>query len=103
MALEYRASILHETKGNAGDFYRLYLIPGMAHCGGGEGPNSLSTLGPLEDWVEKGAAPGELIATRTGGMQRPVCPYPQMAKYKGSGDANQPSSYVCVRMPSATP
>jgi feruloyl esterase len=56
-ALNYRASIVRETKGNINDFYRLYLIPGMAHCGGGAGPKSFSVEGPLEDWVEKGIAP----------------------------------------------
>ncbi len=56
-ALNYRASVMRETKGNLNDFYRLYLIPGMAHCGGGAGPKSFSVMAPLEDWVEKGVAP----------------------------------------------
>jgi feruloyl esterase len=103
-ALVYRSSILHETKGNAEDFYRLYLIPGMAHCGGGAGPNTLDPLAPIVDWVEKGIAPGQLMATRTppppsGRLQRPICAYPQMARYRGSGDPNQASSFVCVPMP----
>jgi feruloyl esterase len=102
-ALNYRASMMRETKGNPDEFYRLYLIPGMAHCGGGVGPDKLSILKPLEDWVEKDIAPGQMLATGAGPMQRPICNYPHMAKYRGSGDANQPASFVCVTMPAATP
>jgi feruloyl esterase len=76
-ALNYRASLLKATKGNADEFYRLYLIPGMAHCGGGTGPGNFSALTPLQDWVEKGIAPHEILAT--GAVELPICPYPQIA------------------------
>ena len=103
-AIQYRAALLRETAGNPDDFYRLYLIPGMSHCGGGVGLNTVAPLAPLEDWVEKGIAPGQLLATRTpvpptGPLQRPVCAYPEMAKYRGSGDPNTPASFVCVHVP----
>ena len=98
-ALQYRDSVQRATGADLSSFYRLYLIPGMAHCGGGLGPNTLPAIGPLVDWVEKGIAPQQLTATRTpapaeGPMQRPICAYPQMAKYQGTG-------YVCVTMPLA--
>jgi feruloyl esterase len=102
-ALKYRTSVLQNTKGNLGDFYRLYLIPGMAHCGGGSGPNAIDTLQPLVDWVEKGVAPAQLSANRkptppTGPLQRPICAYPQMARYRGAGDPNSFVNYDCVNM-----
>jgi feruloyl esterase len=107
-ALEYRSSILRQTKGNLDDFYRLYLVPGMAHCGRGVGPNTLPALAALEDWVENGTAPGELVATRipqppAGPLKRPICAYPKMAKYRGNGDPNESSSFVCVNMPQPAP
>lgn len=100
-ALRYRTAVLHETKAKADTFYRLYLIPGMGHCGGGTGPNSLKALDPLVDWVEKGVAPTQLLAIRTpapptGPVQRPICPYPQIAKYQGTGDPNNPSNFTCA-------
>jgi feruloyl esterase len=101
-ALRYRESLLHATRGNANDFYRLYLIPGMGHCGGGEGPNTIAALGPLEDWVEKGVAPGQLLAVRnpiptSGALERPICAYPSLTRYRGTGDPNTPENFVCVK------
>jgi feruloyl esterase len=100
-ALRYRNAVIHETKGDLNQFYRLYLIPGMGHCAGGVGPNSLDALKPVEDWVEKGIAPETLVAHRvpvptSGPLQRPICPYPQIAKYRGSGDPNDTSNFTCV-------
>ncbi|HJZ65300.1 MAG TPA: tannase/feruloyl esterase family alpha/beta hydrolase [Candidatus Acidoferrum sp.] len=95
-------------------FLRLYMLPGMQHCNGGPGPGSFGALnspGPkdpqhnvqtaLELWVEKGTAPASFIATKYAGdprtvkMTRPLCPYPQSAKYKGSGDPNDASNFSC--------
>jgi feruloyl esterase len=81
------------------DFVRFYLIPGMGHV---TGPFAayLPTLDRLEDWVERGIAPGELTAVdeneATAGRTRPVCRYPQWPKYSGSGDLNVAESFVCV-------
>lgn len=104
----------------ASDALRLYLAPGMGHCTGGPGPDNFGqfgwvfTQGPddikrdvslaLEQWVETGTAPEEIIATKYKGdsrpenekMTRPLCPYPQTAKYKGTGDPNQAASFSCV-------
>ena len=100
-----------------GDFYRLFMVPGMGHCGGGMGPNSFGNggiapvpantdperdiLSALERWVEKGAAPDRLIGRGTvvgdssKVMTRPLCPYPQAARYLGTGDTNNATSFVC--------
>ena len=80
-------------------FYRLFMAPGMAHCGGGPGPNTFDMQAALEQWVEHGTAPERIIATRSlNGIvdrTRPLCPYPQLASYKGSGDTNDAASFVC--------
>ena len=81
------------------DSLRLFMVPGMAHCGGGEGPNTFDTLTALDRWVEKGQAPTQIIASHsTNGVvdrTRPLCPYPQVAKYKGSGSIDEASNFAC--------
>lgn len=81
-------------------FYRLFMAPGMAHCGGGTGPNTFDMQAVLEDWVERGIAPDRIIATRSiNGVVdrlRPLCPYPQVAVYTGDGDTNEAGSFVCA-------
>jgi feruloyl esterase len=77
------------------DFYRLFMVPGMGHCGGGAGPNSFDALTQLEAWVEKDIAPEQILAKGTN-MTRPLCAYPKVARYKGSGDTNDASSFQCV-------
>jgi feruloyl esterase len=79
--------------------YRLFLAPGMGHCGGGEGPNTFDTITALEQWVEAGKAPDQIVASHaTGGRvdrTRPLCPYPQVAVYKGSGSIDEAASFSC--------
>jgi feruloyl esterase len=81
------------------DFVRLFMVPGMAHCSGGPGPNTLDALASLEQWVEKKKAPDQIIATHsTNGKvdrSRPLCPYPQVAKYKGAGSTDDAANFVC--------
>ena len=90
-----RAETLRDVQG----FYRLYMVPGMAHCGGGPGATAFDLQTPLEQWVEHDAAPDAVTATHsTNGAvdrSRPLCPYPKVAVYKGSGDANDASSFAC--------
>ena len=78
---------------------RLFMIPGMNHCGGGEGPNVFSMVNSLERWVEDGKAPEQVMASHlTGGKvdrTRPLCPYPQTAQFKGTGDPNDAANFVC--------
>jgi feruloyl esterase len=83
----------------ADDAVRLFFAPGMAHCGGGEGPNVFDALTPLEQWREQGKAPASIVATHlTNGKvdrSRPLCPFPQVAKYKGSGSIDDAANFVC--------
>jgi hypothetical protein len=81
------------------DFARLFMAPGMTHCAGGVGPSSFDAVTALEEWVEKGIKPAELVASRMagGGVERtrPLCPCPQVATYKGSGSIDEAASFVC--------
>ncbi|HVO12809.1 MAG TPA: tannase/feruloyl esterase family alpha/beta hydrolase [Vicinamibacteria bacterium] len=82
-------------KERAAAFERLYLLPGVYHCGGGEGPSLVDLLTPVMDWVEKGSAPAAILARSPGpaGRARPVYAYPALARYVGQGDPNDASSY----------
>ena len=86
-------------KSQADSSVRLFMVPGMAHCGGGEGPNTFDMLTPLEQWRENGTVPAQIIASHmTDGKvdrTRPLCPYPQLAQYKGSGSADQAENFAC--------
>jgi feruloyl esterase len=84
---------------------RLFLVPGMGHCGGGSlTTDSFDLLTALMDWVERGVAPDAVVATRTAEprLTRPLCPYPQYARYSGRGDPNDTASFTC-RAPQSTP
>jgi hypothetical protein len=99
--IEYYKTIRQSEK-----FARLFMVPGMGHCSGGPGPNDFGGSpgvsgdalhdidAALERWVEEGVAPSQLIATK-GQRTRPLCPYPQVATYKGSGSTEDASSFVC--------
>ncbi len=63
----------------------------MGHCGGGPGVNTFDSIGALEKWVEKGVAPDQMMGTGAKGLTRPLCPYPQYAEYKGTGDLKDAS------------
>ena len=82
--------------------YRLFMVPGMAHCGGGEGTSNFDMLSALEQWVEKGKAPDQIAASRVRegkvDRTRPLCPYPQIAQYKGSGSIDDAANFAC-KMP----
>jgi feruloyl esterase len=84
-------------------FARLFMVPGMFHCAGGPGPNTFDALTPLVTWVEKGTAPDTIVATKFVGdtppavaMTRPLCVYPKVAKYKGSGSTSMAANFTCV-------
>lgn len=82
-----------------GEFSRLFLIPGMGHCQGGAATDSWDGLGALVDWVEKGQAPQRIVASGTAvfpGRTRPLCPYPQYARYNGSGNVEDAANFSCV-------
>ncbi len=79
--------------------YRLFMAPGMGHCGGGEGPNTFDMVSALEQWVEHGHAPDRIVASHstTGVVDRtrPLCPYPQVAVYHGTGSTDEAANFVC--------
>ncbi len=100
---------LQDTMGanSVGSFARLFMVPDMGHCSGGP-IGTQDWLTPLENWVEKGIAPDGSSATNTvfgtgvadgKPRKRPICPYPQVARYKGSGDINAPENFSCVAAP----
>jgi feruloyl esterase len=78
---------------------RLFMVPGMGHCGGGEGPNTFDMVTALEQWVEHGKPPEQILASHvTNGASdrtRPLCPYPQLATYKGSGSIDEAANFIC--------
>lgn len=81
-------------------FARLYMLPGMLHCSGGEGPSSFDLLTPLMEWVESGTGPERVVARQPQtGRTRPVFPYPKVARYSGSGDVNDAASFVAADGP----
>jgi len=85
---------------NASEFVRLFMMPGVAHCAGGLGPDRNDAVTAVIDWVEKGKAPDSLLATKvTDGKvvrTRPLCPYPQVARYKGQGSIDDAANFSCV-------
>ena len=85
------------------DFARLFMAPGMLHCAGGPGPNSFDAVAALEQWVERGTGPNQLIASRSNNgiveRTRPLCPYPQVATYTGSGSTDDASNFACRTRP----
>jgi feruloyl esterase len=99
--IQYYKSVVDTMGGTAkaSNNIRLFLEPGMGHCGGGEGPNVFDKVGAVEQWVEQGKAPQKLVASHsTGGKvdrTRPLCPYPMVAKYKGSGSIDEESNFTC--------
>jgi feruloyl esterase len=84
-------------------YARLFMVPGMFHCSGGPGPNVFDAITPLVKWAEQGVAPETIIATKFVAdtppavqMTRPLCVYPKVARYKGSGDSNAAANSACV-------
>jgi feruloyl esterase len=81
------------------DKQRLFMVPGMAHCGGGEGTSTFDLLAAIEQWVENGKAPVTIPASKVvNGVTvrtRPLCQYPKEAVYKGSGSTDEASNFEC--------
>jgi len=101
-SVEYYKSVL-DSQGGASKVmgsYRLFMEPGMAHCGGGDGPNTFDMLSAVEQWKEQGKAPDQILASHmTAGKvdrTRPLCPYPQVAKYKGTGSTDEAANFACA-------
>jgi feruloyl esterase len=97
------------------EFYRLFMVPGMMHCQGGEGAtDQFDQISAIEQWVEHGAAPDRIVASHVkeganrlgrnaqqtvvavgADRTRPLCPYPQVAAYKGTGDTDEAANFIC--------
>jgi len=82
------------------DFYRFFTVPGMFHCAGGLGTDRFDAMTPLVNWVEGGVAPDTIPAARVESGQvtrtRPLCPYPQVARYTGSGSIDDATNFACA-------
>lgn len=95
------------------DFFRLFMVPGMVHCAGGPGPWEADYVAPIVAWREDGVAPDSILGTQPGPVPmahlapdeeqaqtrrftRPLCPYPQVAKYQGTGDVDEAANFECV-------
>jgi feruloyl esterase len=102
--IDYFSEVVKASGGHkvADNFVRFFTVQGMHHCSGGPGPNSFDSLSALEQWVEHESAPDRIIAThRTNEIvdrTRPLCPYPQVARYGGAGSIDDAANFVC-KMP----
>jgi feruloyl esterase len=100
MMVDYYDKVLAGSGDEAKEYFRLFLVPGMFHCRGGIGPDHFDAMRYLVDWVELGKAPDRIVATeiRSGRVQRsrPLCPYPQVARYDGSGDEDNAAAFKCT-------
>jgi feruloyl esterase len=96
---QYYQSVLDKMGSKVTDSYRLFMVPGMNHCGGGDGTATFDMLTALETWVEKKQAPASIPASHTTDGRvdrtRPLCPFPQVASYKGTGSTDEASNFVC--------
>jgi hypothetical protein len=95
----YEQAVAKNGPGTAA-FFRLFMAPGMAHCGGGIGPDRHDPMTAMINWVEKGKAPDSMMASRVVQDKvvrtRPLCPYPQVARYSGQGSIDDASNFRCV-------
>ncbi len=89
--------------GDIRGFFRLFMVPSMGHCNGGPGPSTFDTLAALDAWVTRGTAPDSLLASHsTAGKvdrTRPLCPYPAVAKWNGTGSTDEAGNFSCVNPP----
>jgi hypothetical protein len=100
MGVKYYEQAVAKNGPKTTDFFRLFMIPGMPHCGGGVCPNQHDPMTAIITWVEKGKAPERILArqvmegevTRT----RPLCPYPKVARYSGQGSIDNATNFQCV-------
>jgi len=100
MGINYYEQAVAENGPDTGDFFRLFMVPGMSHCGGGVCPDQYDPMTAIVNWVEKGKAPeaiqakqllnGKVVRTR------PLCPYPEVPNYKGQGSIDDAANFKCV-------
>jgi len=97
--VNFYSGVLEKMGKNQDNWLRLYMIPGMQHCSGGAGTDQFNKMAVIERWREDGQAPGQILAAHVANgqvdMTRPLCPYPQVAVYKGVGSANDAANFAC--------
>ncbi|HVY64291.1 MAG TPA: tannase/feruloyl esterase family alpha/beta hydrolase [Gammaproteobacteria bacterium] len=99
MGVNYYEAASKANAPNADGFMRLFMVPGMAHCAGGIGPDQNDAVTAVIDWVERGVAPQKIVAKKIvdGAVtrSRPLCPYPQVARYQGQGSIDDAANFEC--------
>ena len=97
--INYYSSVLSKMGTKQDNWIRLFMAPGVAHCGNGPGPNQFNFMAALERWRESGITPDSITAYHVTNnrvdMTRPLCVYPELAQYKGTGSTNDASSFIC--------
>jgi feruloyl esterase len=98
-SINYHAAVEDKMGGTQETWFRLFMVPGMGHCRGGDGPNQFNAMSALERWREANEAPAQILAAHvknnTVDLTRPLCPYPQVPVYKGMGSRNDAASFTC--------
>jgi feruloyl esterase len=101
MGVHYYEEVTQRVGPKTPDFFRLFMVPGMTHCAGGNGTDRFDSVSALVDWVEQGKAPDVLNAARVVDGKvvrtRPLCPYPQVARYSGKGSIDEAANFSCVK------
>jgi feruloyl esterase len=99
MGVRYFEAVTKTMGPSTGEFFRLFMMPGVFHCAGGVGPDRADMLTTLARWVEEGAAPARIVASRLEAGKvartRPLCPYPQVARYSGTGSLDDAANFTC--------
>jgi feruloyl esterase len=101
-SVNFYTSALSATKAPAktSTWVRLYMVPGMGHCGGGEGPDTFDMMSAIDSWVDLGRLPQVIEASKIAAGKvtrtRPLCPYPQVARYKGTGSIDEAANFSCA-------
>ena len=100
-SVSYYSQVLDAVgRSAAGKSIQLYMVPGMDHCQGGPGTDTFDKMAAIEEWVAKGTAPNAIVASHAANGRvdrtRPLCPYPQVARYKGTGSIDSAESFVCA-------
>jgi feruloyl esterase len=104
-SVNYYKSVVDKIggKSKADDSMRLFMLPGVGHCRGGDGPDTFDAVTILNDWVTKNKAPDKIVASRmrngAADRTRPLCPYPQVAVYKGTGSTDDAANFACQAVP----
>jgi Tannase and feruloyl esterase len=99
MGIDYYEKVTAKIGPATRDFYRLFMVPGMFHCRGGFGPHRFDAMTPLINWVESGAQPqrieASLVEEGKTVRTRPLCPYPEVARYNGAGNIDDAANFAC--------